>query len=309
MRIRIRFAFLAPALALLLALPGAALAKLQVVATLPEIAALAEEIGDERVEVRALVWGDEDPHVLSAKPSHSRHLMKADLLVYNGLQLEVGWLPLLLQGARNSDIQEGRPGHLDLSESIAPLEIPAGGVDRSQGDVHPEGNPHFTVDPGVYPALARALAERLAALDPGGAAFYEKRLAAFVAGWEPRLAAWRERLAFLAGVRIVTYHKQWEYAARRFGFEIVDYVENRPGIPPSPRHIAELQERIRREEIPLLIYSDLVHADSPEKLARRGGARALALPQSVGSREGTETLTGWFETWVSLLEAAGREER
>ena len=122
-----------------------------------------------------------------------------------------------------------------------------------------------------------------------------------------KLADWEQRLAFLEGAHLVAYHKLWEYAARRFGFELVDYIEDRPGIPPSPRHVGELQERIRREKIPLVLYSDLVHPDAPEKLAHRSGARALSLPQSVGSRPGTEDLASWFELWVSLLEEAGKE--
>ncbi len=295
------------ALLLLAAAPMPRAATLEVVATLPELALLVEAIGGERVDVTALARGDEDPHVLGAKPSHSRRLLKADLVVYNGLQLEVGWLPLLLQGARNPALQAGGRGNLDLSAAIAPLEVPTGGVDRSQGDVHPEGNPHYTVDPGLYPELAAAIAERLAALDPGGAAAYGTAAERFQAEWTARLAAWQAQLAPAAGKAVVTYHKQWEYFARRFGLRIVGYIEDRPGIPPSPRHVAELTHQIQAGGVDLVIYADLTHPEAPEKLAARGGCRALALPQSPGSRPGTETLVTWFDTLVGALDGAVKE--
>jgi zinc/manganese transport system substrate-binding protein len=282
-----------------------AAAELRVVATLPELAELTRLLGGERVEVHAIARGDQDPHALNAKPSHSRRMMKADLLVANGLELEVGWLPLLIQGARNPELQEGNIGHLDLSAAVAPLEIPTGGVDRSQGDVHPEGNPHYTVDPGLYPALADRLAARLIELDPAGSQQYRMALDRFRTDWTGRLADWSRRLVPLRGLRVIAYHKQWEYLAHRYGLEIVDYVEDRPGIPPSPRHVAELTRRIREEKIPLLIYSDLVHPDTPEKLASRAGCQSLKLPQAPGSRKGTEGLAEWFEVLMTALEAAG----
>ncbi|MDP6419152.1 MAG: metal ABC transporter substrate-binding protein [Candidatus Krumholzibacteria bacterium] len=289
----------------LLFLQSAEASRLHVVATLPEIASLAMELGGERVKVVSLARGDEDPHSIAAKPSHSRRLSSADLLVYNGLELEVGWLPLLLEGARNPGILDGNPGHLNLSEFIEVLEVPEI-LDRSHGDVHPGGNPHFTVDPGVYPDLALALSGKLRELDPDSGDYYSKRLADFLARWESRMEDWHRRLFFLKGREIVSYHNQWAYSARRFGFEILDHVENLPGIPPSPRHLLNLQERIREEGIPLLIYSDLVHAEMPERFASMAGCRALGLPQSVGSREGTGDLFDWFELWVTVLEQSER---
>ncbi len=282
-------------------------AELRIVATLPEFAELARVIGGDRVEVYAIARGDQDPHVLGAKPSHSRRMMKADLLIANGLELEIGWLPLLIQGARNPALREGHDGHLDFADFIEPIEVPQH-VDRSQGDVHPEGNPHYSVDPGLYPLLAEVLTARLTTLDPEGRTHYEAALARFSRSWSARLADWETRLAPLRGARIVAYHKLWEYLAARYGFEIVDYVEDRPGIPPSPRHVAKLTRRMVAEKVPLLLYSDLVHADVPEKVARRADCRALGLPQAPGSRADTETLETWFETLVSLLEAATTEK-
>lgn len=293
---------------LALAASAAGAAELRVVATLPEFAALAREIGGDRVEVSAIARGDQDPHVLGAKPSHSRRMMKADLLIANGLELEIGWLPLLIQGARNPSLREGGEGHLDFADFIEPIEVPAH-VDRSQGDVHPEGNPHYSLDPGLYPRLAEVLATRLMALDPEGEADYAAALTRFTETWTAHLVDWEARLAPLRGARVVAYHKLWEYFADRYGFEIADYVEDRPGIPPSPRHIAGLTKRMLAQEVPLLIYSDLVHADVPEKVAGRAGCRALCLPQAPGSREGTETLERWFEALVSLLENSMDGER
>jgi len=306
-----RFAFTARflaavwlAAATLAAAPPAQAASLEVAATLPELALLTEAVGGPRVAVTALARGDEDPHTLAAKPSHSRRLLKADLIVYNGLQLEVGWLPLLLQGARNPALLAGGKGNLDLGATIEPLEVPTGAVDRSQGDVHPEGNPHYTVDPGLYPELADVIAERLARLDPAGAAEYRARAAAFRADWEPRVVAWQARLAPAAGRRLVTYHKQWEYFAQRFGLRIVDYIEDRPGIPPSPRHVGELVDRIEAGGVALVVFADINHPEVPEKLAARAGCRTLALPQSPGSRDGTATLVTWFDTLVGALAGA-----
>ncbi len=290
----------------LLFLQNTAFAELKVVATLTEIGALVEEIGGERVSVSSLARGDEDPHAIAAKPSHSRRMSRADLLVYNGLELEVGWLPLLLEGARNPRILEDSPGHLNLADFIEPMEVPEN-VDRSHGDVHPEGNPHYTVDPGLYPDLARAISNRLTLLDPDGDDFYAERLADFTARWHIRLKDWQHRLEGLDGLRVIAYHSQWVYSARRFGFQIVDHVENQPGIPPSPRHILELQERIEDGEIPLLIYSDLIHPETPERFAERAGCKTVMLPQAVGSRDGVEDLFTWFELWVTLLENAMKE--
>ncbi len=307
MRIRLALTALLLCAATLTVAPPLRAAALEVAATLPELALLVEAVGGERVEVTALARADEDPHSLAAKPSHSRRLLKADLVVYNGLQLEVGWLPLLLQGARNPALLAGGRGSLDLASAIEPLEVPTGSIDRSQGDVHPEGNPHYTVDPGLYPELADAVAERLAALDPAGAAGYRDAAARFRADWEPRLAAWRERLAPAVDRAVISYHKQWEYFARRFGLRIVDYIEDRPGIPPSPRHVSELVQRIQTGGVALVIYADLTHPEVPERLAARGGCRALALPQSPGSRPGTETLVTWFDTLVGTLASAIEE--
>jgi zinc/manganese transport system substrate-binding protein len=283
-------------------------AKLRVVATLTEIGALVEEIGGDRVEVARLAKGNEDPHTLPAKPSHSRRMMEANLLVTNGLQLEIGWLPLLIEGARNPRIRPGTIGHLDLSSFIEPLEVPDGPVDRSMGDVHPEGNPHYTVDPSIYPALAEGLADRLSAIDPEGASYYAARLADFERRWTEKLTDWKSRLAFLQGEPIVTYHKQWEYFARTFGLRIIDNVESKPGIPPAPRHIADLEAKIRAENVRRLVHSDLIDPAIMRKLASRSGSRVLALPQAVDSRDGTGDLFSWFETLVSVLERAQKED-
>ncbi len=293
----------------MLLIAGASTAgELNVVVTLPEIGALAGEIGGDRIKVTTLAGGDEDPHVLPAKPSHSRRMLHADLLVYNGLELEVGWLPVLIRGARNPDIRQGRPGNLDLSRVVHPLEIPTGGADRSAGDVHPEGNPHYTVDPRIYPTLASELAGRLSQLDPDGADYYQNRLEEFISKWGTLSASWAERVAFLDGQKVITYHQQWEYLSEAFAFRILDKIENRPGIPPTPRHLAELEDSIRTRGIRLILYSDLVHPELPEKLAGRAGCRALALPQSVGSREGTDDLAAWFETMVRAFEKAFESE-
>jgi zinc/manganese transport system substrate-binding protein len=295
----------AAALAALL-LPAAASAKMKVVATLPTLASFASEVGGDRVEVKALVRGFQDPHFVDAKPSLMVDLNKAELLVYVGLDLEIGWLPTLINGARNPRLQTGQPGNLDCSQAIAALDVPSGRVDRSMGDVHPMGNPHYWIPPENAKRVARLIADRLAQLDPEGAADYRKRSDDFGKRVDAKAAAWAPQLAKLKGVRVVTYHRSWTYVSAWLGLDEVGYVEPKPGIPPDPKHIAGLIARMRTDKARLVLMEPFYNKGVAQLVATKSGAKLLTLPTDVGA---TPEIKDWFDLAGALIRelAAGVE--
>jgi zinc/manganese transport system substrate-binding protein len=283
---------------------SAAKAELRVVTTTTDLAALVEIIGGEHAAVEALCRGYQDPHYLEAKPSHMNRLRRADLLVYIGLELEVGWLPLLVDGSRNPKLRSGNPGHLNASDGLTIHSIQTGPVSRSQGDVHPLGNPHYWLDPRNQPIIASAIAERLSELDPENAATFASNLTAFQVQMREAIAAWEKRLAGWKGRKIVCYHQQWEYLLSWLGIEVMDYIENKPGIPPSPRHIAQLRESMAREQIPLVLISNFFEPAHAERVAEASEAHLTILPASVDGEDGLEDPFLYFEYIVSELENA-----
>ncbi len=282
-------------------LAATAEAKLNVVTTTPDLGAIAAAIGGDHVQVKSLAKGYQDPHYLEAKPSFMRTMNRADLLVYTGLELEVGWLPLLIQGARNPRVASGASGHLDASAGVPLLEVPTGQVDRSMGDVHPEGNPHYMLDPRNGLVVASSIAGRLQALDPDSAEDYARNLAQFTELLSENIQRWQVQAAGLRGHRLVTFHKQWEYLMHWLGIRIVDQVEDKPGIPPSPRHIATLAARMRAEGLRVIVSSNFIDTKPGKRLAGQTDARLLALPISVGGEPDIKTYVGLFDTLVSHL--------
>src|SRR4051812_40667137 len=215
-----------------------ATAQLKVVATTPDLASVAREIGGDRVNVVALAKPTEDPHFVDAKPSFIVTLNRADVLIEGGAELELGWLPPLLENSRNAKIAAGAPGHIVASQGVKMLEIPTT-FDRSKGDVHSLGNPHFLIDPLDVKIIAANMAEHFAQVDPGSAATYRANLATFDAKVDAKLAQWQKQLAPFKGAKIVTYHKDFVYLAERFQLQIIETLEPKPGIAPSPAHLAE----------------------------------------------------------------------
>lgn len=276
-------------------------AKVNVVTTTPDLAAIARDMGGEFITVKAIARGNQDPHHLQAKPSYMRTMNQADLLIYTGLELEVGWLPLLIQGARNPKITPGALGHLDASVGIKRLEVPEGKVDRSMGDVHPEGNPHYTLDPRNGLIVGQTIADKLSQLDPEHTENYQENFTQFQKGLQTKIKIWETRLSSLQSKQIVTYHKLWEYLTDWLHLEIVGQVENKPGIPPSPRHVAELVDRMKASGITLLLTSDYSDPKPAERVAQQAGAKLMILPASVRGREGIDTYTDLFEVIVSQL--------
>jgi ABC-type Zn uptake system ZnuABC Zn-binding protein ZnuA len=277
---------------------------LAVVTTTEDLAAIAREVGGERVRVTALCRGYQDPHFVDAKPSYMVQLRNAALFVQVGRDLEVGWAPGLLNGARNPRILPGAAGHVDASTHVQVMEIPRT-VSRAQGDVHPYGNPHYWLDPANGAPIARAIRDGLARVSPADAALFERRCADF----ERRLAAavvrWNEqaRSLGLLGRRVVTYHRSWSYFARAFELEVVDFVEPRPGIPPSPSHVQGLVTRMKQGDVALLVMEDFFDPRLPRRISDQTGVPLAILPTSVGAEPSIRTYFDLFDHLLATLGA------
>ncbi|HET9234491.1 MAG TPA: metal ABC transporter substrate-binding protein [Candidatus Eisenbacteria bacterium] len=279
---------------------------LRVVTTLSDLAWLAETLGGERVQAKSICTGYQDPHYLEAKPSYARDLRDADLLVYAGLELEVGWLPRLLEAAHNPDLRPGSPRLYEASSAVKRiLEVPQGGVDRSQGDIHPFGNPHFLLDPRNMLLVADGLCARMTQLDPSGAPTYQAGLSKLHAMLEPKIAEWEKQAASLRGSPVVGFHKQWEYLADWLGLDLVGYIEDRPGIPPSPKHLNELITMMKTRQVRTVLVAPFNDVKEANEVAQRAGVKPAVLPAAVGGVENTGNYIALMDVIVSrLLNAA-----
>ncbi len=286
---------------LLAGLTASAASKPNVVTATEDLAALAREVGGDRVTVEAIARGYQDPHFVEPKPSFILKLQKADLLVAVGLQLEIGWLPPLINQSRNSKIQPGGSGYLDVSASCKILDIPTGPVTRAMGDVHPLGNPHYWLDPENGSRIARAIAEKLAQLDASNAPYYSQRRADF----ERRLAEaqkrWLARMAPYRGSKVITYHRSWPNFAAYFGLEVVDYVEPKPGIPPTPSHTLDLINTMNREKIKLILVEPYFDLRTPNSIAEKTGSQVVVLMPSVGGVKQVQDYFQLFDYDIELL--------
>ena len=278
---------------------------LQVVTTTEDLAAIAREVGGDRVEVTSIAKGYQDPHFVDAKPSYMVKLQHADLFVEVGRDLEVGWAPGLLSGAHNPKILAGAPGFVDASSQVAILEVPAS-VSRTQGDVHPFGNPHFWLDPMNGIPIARAIRDGLARVSPADAAAFTARCADFEKRVTDAMTRYKERAQSLGlgGMKVVTYHRSWSYFAKAFGLEVVNFVEPRPGIPPSPNHVADLTTQMKQGGIGLLIMEDYFDPRLPQKIGKDSGVPVVILPTSVGADEKIHTYFDLFDRDFDLIAAA-----
>jgi zinc/manganese transport system substrate-binding protein len=284
--------------ALAVLLPLRAQAALKVVSTISTLGSIAKEIGGDRVEVEALSKGYQDPHFVEAKPSLMLRLNQADLLLHVGLELEIGWLPPLMLGSRNPKIQPGELGNLDCSSAIPLLDIPTGKVDRSMGDIHPQGNPHYWMPPGNARIIAKEIADRLGALDPDGKDDYQKRLIDFDNRVTAKEAEWAPLVAKLRGKKIATYHKSWSYVAHWLGLVEVGYVEPKPGIPPDPGHLVTLIGTMKREGASMLLMEAFYNKAIAQKVAESAGARLVLLDTDVSGRPELKT---WFDVTDALV--------
>lgn len=263
-------------------LPWTAHAKVKIVATLPVFAALAQEVGGDQVTVTNLARANQDPHFLDAKPSYVVDLNHADLLIFGGLDLEIGWLPPILTQARNSKILPGNPGNVNSAQGLHVLELPKVPMDRSFGDVHPLGNPHTWLDPRNAKLIAANIYQHLSQIDPPNEAYYKDRLKSFLGRLDQKLAEWQPSLQKLQGKKIVTYHKSFNYFADWTGLDVVDSVESKPGIPPSSKHVDELIQMIPREGVRAILMEDFYPKKVPEFLAQKANIPLLIVPTQTG---------------------------
>jgi zinc/manganese transport system substrate-binding protein len=287
---------------------SSATAQLKVVATTPDLASLAREIGGNAVTVTALAKPTEDPHFVDAKPSHIVTLNRADALIEGGAELELGWLPPLLENSRNSKIAAGAPGRIVASQGIRLLEIPTS-FDRSKGDVHSLGNPHFLIDPVNAKIIARQIADHFAQIDPKSAAAYKSNLASFNAKLDAKLAAWQQQLAPFRGAKIVTYHKDFVYLAPRFGLTVLETLEPKPGIAPSPAHLAMVIGKMRANNAHVILVQPFQNHRTAETVARQTGGVVLDVSQQPGARPNTGSYFAMMDNLVNTLAAAFRAQR
>ncbi|MGZ3437567.1 MAG: metal ABC transporter substrate-binding protein, partial [Gemmatimonadaceae bacterium] len=275
-------------------------AQIRVVATTPDLASVAREIGGDKVSVVALAKPTEDPHYVDAKPSHIVTLNRADALIEGGAELELGWLPPLLENSRNSKISAGAPGRIVASDGVKMLEIPTS-FDRSKGDVHSLGNPHFMIDPVTVRIVARNIASHFAQIDPKNAATYNGNLSRFNTKLDAKYAEWRKELAPYRGARIVTYHKDFVYFADRFGLNIVDELEPKPGIAPSPAHLAQVIGKMKAGNAKVILVQPFQNRKTAETVARQTGATVLDTPEQPGAASNTNSYFDMMDNLVRTL--------
>jgi zinc/manganese transport system substrate-binding protein len=268
-------------------MPSAACAKLIVVTTTPDFAAIASAVGGDRVDVTSLAKPTEDSHFVDAKPSLVLKLNRADVLIEGGAELEIGWLPALMDNARNARIQRGGPGNVIVSEGIEMLDVPAV-LDRSMGGVHAMGNPHLMTDPVNAGILAEHLTRVFSRLDSSSSDYFQENLRRFSEQLAAKLTDWQQRLAPFRGSRIVAYHDSWPYFARRFGLRIDLFLEPKPGIPPTPPHLARIIDTMQEEGIKLILVEPHLNWRTAETVARQTGATAILVSQFPGGVKGTE---------------------
>jgi zinc/manganese transport system substrate-binding protein len=280
------------------AMVGPAFAGVNVVTTLPWIGSLAKEIGKDKIAVTTLVKPSLDPHMVEAKPSMILAGRKADILMYDGLDLEIGYLPLILESARNPRIVPGKPGNFDCSRFVHVIERHTA-VDRSMGDVHPLGNPHYHFSPKNILRVAEGMSDALADMDRANADYYRANFKRFAAKWREREKQWNT--FDLKGKKFVAYHRYFEYLATEFGFQIVGYIEPKPGIPPSAGHIEKLIEDMKSSRPDGILVTPSYGMKEAEFLGEKTGVKVIVLPQDVGSMKGTDDWFSFMDTVLSSL--------
>lgn len=280
-------------------------ARLNVVTTLPDLGALAREIGGDKVEVATLAKPTEDPHFVDARPSFVVQLRSAEVLIDGGAELEIGWLPPLLQNARNAKLDVGQPGRVQASQGVRLMNVPTN-VTRAAGDVHALGNPHFAIDPIIAKAIAQHIAQSFSAVDAPNAASYDANYKKFEGTINAKLQQWGAAMLPFKGQHVVAYHDSWPYFAHRFGIEIDVFLEPKPGIPPSPAHLADVIEQIKAQKIKAIIVEPFHDRKIAEKVASSSGAKVVDFAQFPGGLPGTDTYVQLIDKLVANLSSALR---
>ena len=292
---------IALAFALPLATALEAQAAVKVITTTQDLAALVSEIGGDKVSVESLARGFQDPHFVEAKPSFVIKLHGADLLVVVGRELEIGWLPPLITQSRNSKLQPGGAGYLDASQTVRILDVPTGQITRAMGDVHPQGNPHYWLDPGNGRRIAKAIQNKLSQMSANDAAYFAQRYADFDRRLTEAEARWKAAMVPYKGTKVVTYHRSWPNFAEAFGLDVIGYVEPKPGIPPSPAHTLTLMEEMKRQGIKVILVEPYFDLKTPNAIARDTGAKVLVMTPSVGGVKEASDYIKLFDYDINLL--------
>jgi ABC-type Zn uptake system ZnuABC Zn-binding protein ZnuA len=297
----------AAALALpLLAPPRTAEAQLRVVTSTTDLYDIAKAVGGNRITAAHIGEGYEDPHFVQPKPSFILTLQRADVWAYVGLDLEIGWMSILLDGAKNSKIRLGGPGHVNVSTVIPVLDVMAGRVDRSQGDIHPLGNPHYWLHPDNARKIAELFQEKFTELDAAGAEVYEANRAAFDARLGAAAREWEADLAVIKDKPVVAWHTSWRYFAAYTGMKIVGFIEPKPGVPPSPAHLTSLIQTMKQSGAKAIIMEPFYDRKTADFVARQTGARVLVLPPSVGGQKGLDDYLAVMRHNIGTLAGAVR---
>src|SRR6478752_6794785 len=273
---------------------------IKIVTTISDLKSIAEMIGGDKVSVSSIAMGYQNPHFVDPKPSYIIALSKADLFVTVGLDLEIGWSPSLLTSSRNSKIQKGSPGYVDASEGIGLLQVPSS-INRGEGDIHIYGNPHYWLDPLNGKVIARNIANGLERIDPANKPLYEKNLYQFFTQINNKMKEWQEKMAPFKGSKIIAYHNEWVYFEKRFGLEIVDFMEPKPGIPPSPSQLVKVIKEIKANNIKVIISSPYFTTSSSDVVAKQTGVKVLTLATSTGAFSSIKNYFDLFDYDISQL--------
>lgn len=279
-------------------------AKLNIITSTSDLGALAAEIGKDKVTVTSIAKPTEDPHFVDAKPSFIVKLNKADMLIEGGLQLEIGWLPPLVMGARNKKILPGQAGYLTASTGVEIVDVPKTPGDRSMGDIHSFGNPHFMLDPSNGKIVATHICERLCQIDTVNCNYYKNNLQDFVRRLDQKLSEWQKILQPFQGTKIVTYHKTFPYLARRFNLNVLGTLEPKPGVPPSPSHLNSLIPMMKNEGVKLIIIEEFRERKIPEFAASQTGAKIVILPIMAGGQKETKDYVALFDYIIKQIASA-----
>ena len=289
------------AVALVAVVAAEARAAVKVVTTTQDLAAIVEAVGGDKVAVEAIARGYQDPHFVEAKPSFILKLHSADLLVVIGRELEIGWLPPLITQSRNAKIQPGGPGYLDASLNVRILDVPTGQITRAMGDVHPSGNPHYWLDPDNGRKIAQSVRDKLTQLSRADAGYFAQRYTEFDKALAEGEKRWKAAMAPYKGLKIVTYHRSWPNFASVFGLDVIGYVEPKPGIPPSPAHVLDLQHEMQRQSVKIILVEPYFDLQTPNAIARETGATVLQLTPSVGGVREVTNYLQLFDHDINLL--------
>jgi len=306
MRKQLRFLFLTVIMGLLFATQPANAAGIRVVATLTDLADLARNIGGNKVEVRSLATGVEDTHGVPMKPSFVPLLNRADLVLVVGFGCEHAFLPALLEASRNPRIQYGKPGYVDCSVGITPLDVPKS-TDHSQGDVHPYGNPHYMLDPVLAKTAIQNIYNALVAVSPENQAEFARNRDAYLAKLNAKIAEWQNEVSAIKGAKFVSYHEHWPYFAERFGLVYFGTIELKPGIDPTPHHIEELIASMKAERVPIVVREPQFPEKVPALIAEQTGAKLVTLPIMPGAVPHSDTYIEMMDTIIkTMVEAKGK---